>query len=135
MKWRACTAVVVLLFATALHIAAGPAQPDSDGQTATRAFEPDENMVQAEKMCIRDRYWSDYYTLSTYLPDVRIVSSVLGDMRSSLQHILAQDALDPYKIITIEQAACIASVLPLLLLFLIVQKTFARSVETTGLVG
>lgn len=48
MKWRACTAVVVLLFATALHIAAGPAQPDSDGQTATRAFEPDENMVQAE---------------------------------------------------------------------------------------
>ena len=80
-------------------------------------------------------YWSDYYTLSTYLPDVRIVSSVLGDMRSSLQHILAQDALDPYKIITIEQAACIASVLPLLLLFLIVQKTFARSVETTGLVG
>ena len=80
-------------------------------------------------------YWSDYYTLSTYLPDVRIVSSVLGDMRSSLQHILAQDALDPYKIITIEQAACIASVLPLLLLFLIAQKTFARSVETTGLVG
>lgn len=53
-------------------------------------------------------------------------------MRSSLQHILAQDALDPYKIITIEQAACIASVLPLLLLFLIVQKTFARSVETTA---
>ena len=48
MKWRACTAGVVLLFATALHIAAGPAQPDSDGQTATRAFEPDENMVQAE---------------------------------------------------------------------------------------
>ena len=39
MKWRACTAVVVLLFATALHIAAGPAQPDSDGQTATRAFD------------------------------------------------------------------------------------------------
>lgn len=32
MKWRACTAVVVLLFATALHIAAGPAQPDSDGR-------------------------------------------------------------------------------------------------------
>ena len=28
-------------------------------------------------------YWSDYYTLSTYLPDGRIVSRVLGDMRSS----------------------------------------------------
>ena len=47
MKWRACTAVVVLLFATALHISAGPAQPDFDGQPATRAFEPDENMVLA----------------------------------------------------------------------------------------
>ena len=59
----------------------------------------------------------DYYTLSTYLPDVRIVSSVRATCAARCNYILAQDALDPYKIITIEQAACIASVLPLLCSF------------------
>lgn len=69
MKWRACTAVVVLLFATALHIAAGPAQPDSDGQTATRAFEPDENMVQAETGAGRYSLWMNALNAAVCLAD------------------------------------------------------------------
>lgn len=69
MKWRACTAVVVLLFATALHIAAGPAQPDSDGQTATRAFETDENMVQAETGAGRYSLWMNALNAAVCLAD------------------------------------------------------------------
>jgi multiple sugar transport system permease protein len=80
-------------------------------------------------------YWSDYYILTTYLPNTKIVSSVISSIPDALQHILYMEARDPYKVITIEQAACVASILPLLILYLIVQKTFARSIETTGLVG
>lgn len=80
-------------------------------------------------------YWSDYYTLTTYLPNTRIVSSVLSDISEALQHVLYMEAADPYKIVTIEQAACLVSLLPVLFIFLIMQKSFARSIETTGLVG
>ena len=38
-------------------------------------------------------------------------------------------------VITMEQAACIASIVPLLVLFIVLQRQFTRSIETTGLVG
>lgn len=80
-------------------------------------------------------YWSDFYTLTTYLPNSRIISSVISNVSEALQHVLYMEARDPYKIVTIEQAACLISLLPILIIFLIAQKSFARSIETTGLVG
>ncbi len=80
-------------------------------------------------------YWSDFYTLSTYLSNVRTLSVSLASLRVSLETVLSVEAWDPYKIITMEQAACIASILPLLLLFIVLQRQFTRSIETTGLVG
>lgn len=80
-------------------------------------------------------YWSDFYTLTTYLPNTRIISSVISNVSEALQHVLYMEARDPYKIVTIEQAACLISLLPILIIFLIAQKSFARSIETTGLVG
>jgi multiple sugar transport system permease protein len=80
-------------------------------------------------------YWSDFYTLSTYLSNVRTLSVSLASLRISLETVMSVEAWDPYKIITMEQAACIASIMPLLLFFLIFQRQFAQSIETTGLVG
>lgn len=80
-------------------------------------------------------YWSDFYTLTTYLPNTRIISSVISNVSEALQHVLYMEARDPYKIVTIEQAACLVSLIPILIIFLVTQKSFARSIETTGLVG
>lgn len=80
-------------------------------------------------------YWSDFYTLSTYLSNVRTLSVSLASLRVSLETVLSVEAWDPYKIVTMEQAACIASIVPLLLLFIVLQRQFTRSIETTGLVG
>ena len=80
-------------------------------------------------------YWSDFYTLSTYLSNVRTLSVSLASLRVSLETVLSVEAWDPYKIITMEQAACIASIVPLLVLFIVLQRQFTRSIETTGLVG
>lgn len=57
-------------------------------------------------------YWSDFYTLSTYLSNVRTLSVSLASLRVSLETVLSVEAWDPYKIITMEQAACIASIVP-----------------------
>ncbi len=80
-------------------------------------------------------YWSDFYTLTTYLPNTRIISSVISNVSEALQTVLYMEARDPYNIVTIEQAACLISLLPILIIFLFAQKGFARSIETTGLVG
>ena len=80
-------------------------------------------------------YWSDFYTLSTYLSNIRTLSVSLANLRISLETVVSVDAWDSYKIITMEQAACIASIIPLLILFIILQRKFVQSIETTGLVG
>lgn len=80
-------------------------------------------------------YWSDFYTLTTYLPNTRIISSVISNVSEALQTVLYMEARDPYNIVTIEQAACLVSLLPIMIIFLFAQKGFARSIETTGLVG
>lgn len=80
-------------------------------------------------------YWSDFYTLTTYLPNTRIISSVISNVSEALQTVLYMEARDPYNIVTIEQAACLVSLLPIMIIFLFAQKGFARSIETAGLVG
>jgi len=80
-------------------------------------------------------YWSDFYTFTTFFSNIRTVSVTLINIRHSMETIVSVDAYDPYKIITIVQAACVTSVLPLLVIFMFAQKQFTQSIENTGIVG
>lgn len=80
-------------------------------------------------------YWNDYYTMTTFFINIRTVSMKLTGLNTSLTSIFGTDAYNPYKIMTIQQAACFTVLLPALLLFIILQRRFTRSVLTSGLVG
>ncbi len=80
-------------------------------------------------------YWSDFYTVTNYMPSVRTVSKVLSNIKGELQMFFPTLVNNRYFMITIEEAACFVSLVPLLILFACMQKSFARSIETTGLVG
>lgn len=80
-------------------------------------------------------YWNDYYTMTTFFINIRTVSTKLAGLNTSLTSIFGNDAYNPYKIMTIQQAACFTVLLPALVLFVILQRRFSRSVLSSGLVG
>lgn len=80
-------------------------------------------------------YWGDYYASFTYLSSYKTLAVMLIDLRERLQTILPYDRQTAYYIIPIEQASCILSILPLLLLFIFGQKYFVQGIDKTGIVG
>ena len=80
-------------------------------------------------------YWNDYYTMTTFFINIRTVSTKLTGLTNSLTALMGNDAYNPYKIMTIQQAACFTVLVPALILFIVLQRRFSRSVLTSGLVG
>lgn len=83
-------------------------------------------------------YWNDYYMASIYMGSFPTVSTQLAGFRASLELYMTSSgssAFDPYSIVTMEQAACLLTIVPLLAIYLCVQKQFITSIEKTGLVG
>lgn len=80
-------------------------------------------------------YWNDYYMSFTYLSSYRTLAVQLMDLRERLATLLPYEKQTAYYIIPIEQAACLFSILPLLLLFLVGQKFFVQGIDKTGIVG
>lgn len=80
-------------------------------------------------------YWNDYYTMSTFFTKIRTLSVKIAELKTSLSSVMSNDAYDPYKIMTIQQAACIICLIPMLIMYIVLQKRFSRSIATSGLVG
>lgn len=80
-------------------------------------------------------YWNDYYTMSTFFTNIRTLSVNLSGLTTTLTNIMGNQAYDPYKTMTIQQAACIICLLPIFILFIALQKKFSQSIVSTGLVG
>ncbi len=83
-------------------------------------------------------YWNDYYMASIYMGTFPTVSTQLAGFRASLELYMTSmgdSAFDAYSIVTMEQAACLLTIAPLLAIYLCVQKQFITSIEKTGLVG
>lgn len=80
-------------------------------------------------------YWNDYYTISTFFTKIRTLSANLAGIKMSLMNLMSSDAYNPYKITTIQQAACIVCMLPMLIMFIALQKRFSRSMISSGIVG
>jgi len=80
-------------------------------------------------------YWNDYYTMSTFFTQIRTLSVNLSNIGLSLQNMMSSDAYNPYKVMTLKQAACIVCMLPIFILFAVLQKRFVRTMVSSGLVG
>ena len=80
-------------------------------------------------------YWNDFYTMSTFFTEIKTLSVNLANIGASLQNVMSTAAYNPYKVMTIKQAACIIVMLPIFVLFILLQKRFVRSMVNSGLVG
>ena len=79
-------------------------------------------------------YWNDYFNSSIMMPSRRTLAVSLSMLRLSLQ-TLGVNYLDPFSVSARLQAGALLTVLPVLVLFLFLQKYFTESIERTGLVG
>lgn len=81
--------------------------------------------------------WNDYYTPAMFMKNHLTMATALASFQSNLQNLSAigGNYTDVALITTRVQAACLLCVLPLLLLYLFMQKYFVESVERTGLTG
>lgn len=80
-------------------------------------------------------YWNDYYLTNMYFDSPCTITVALGMLKDTLRSQGMDYFSNPYVIVTQLQAACFLSIIPLLLIFIILQNFFTESVERTGLVG
>lgn len=80
-------------------------------------------------------YWNDFYTMTTFFTEIRTLSVNLANIGHSLANVMSTASYNPYKVMTIKQAACIVVMLPIFILFVFLQKRFVRSMVSSGLVG
>lgn len=79
-------------------------------------------------------YWNDYYYSSMFFPTKQTVSLALAGLRN----LLSTDATvgrDPYQLLISLQAGSFLVCIPLLLMYMFMQRYFVQSIERTGIVG
>ena len=78
-------------------------------------------------------HWNEYYTTSMYFSEDKSLSVALSQISSLIINI----GISQYNIITqgITMAACVITVVPMLLIYLFLQKYFIQSIDRVGIVG
>ncbi|HJD24691.1 MAG TPA: carbohydrate ABC transporter permease [Firmicutes bacterium] len=82
-------------------------------------------------------YWNDYYTPSMFLGSkMEVISVTLSQFQDRLANIHNLGlGLDIATSQTQVQAMCLIAILPLVVLYIILQKNFSESIESSGLTG
>ncbi len=78
-------------------------------------------------------YWNDSYYSVIFFDNLDTVPYVIQNIRATLNE--ARDIRDELSLIPQMQASGILSILPLLMLYVFLQKYFTESIERTGIVG
>ena len=80
-------------------------------------------------------YWNDFYQMSMYFNEPVTVTTALGMLEDTLRGAGMNAWANPYIVVTRMQAACVLTILPMLLLYIGLQRFFRESIERTGIVG
>ncbi|MBE5786758.1 MAG: carbohydrate ABC transporter permease [Clostridiales bacterium] len=80
-------------------------------------------------------YWNDYYMASMYFSDANTLAVSLGTLADLLRSVGFNMYDDPYVIVTQMQSACMLTIFPLIVLFIVMQRKFTESIDKTGIVG
>ncbi|WP_336790479.1 carbohydrate ABC transporter permease [Paenibacillus sp. MMO-177] len=81
--------------------------------------------------------WNDSFFTTTYLTSSNVMSTQLSSLPYNLSIILGNDASakDPFYLSMVQDTGILLAILPLIVLYLFVQRYFVESIERTGLVG
>lgn len=85
-------------------------------------------------------YWNDYQNVGVLLGGVPMISTNLMSITSRLTAVYKNSGLanmdsNPYTLSASLQSACLISIVPLLVMYLCLQRYFTESIERTGIVG
>ena len=74
-------------------------------------------------------HWNDYYQSSMYIETGKTLNLALDRMTTALKELEQKNTPN------IQMSACFLVILPVLLLYMIAQRWFIRSIERSGIVG
>jgi multiple sugar transport system permease protein len=81
--------------------------------------------------------WNDSFFTTTYLTSSNVMSTQLSSLPYNLSIVLGNDASakDPFYLSMVQDTGILLAILPLIIMYLFVQRYFVESIERTGLVG
>ena len=81
-------------------------------------------------------YYNDYFFTSMYFSETPTLSVGLAGLKDMLRALVEGDTnADPYSYITQLQAGSLLVIIPLIIVFVFLQKKFIKSIESSGIVG
>ncbi|KRG09336.1 carbohydrate ABC transporter permease [Lederbergia galactosidilytica] len=81
--------------------------------------------------------WNDSFYTTTYLTSSKVMSTQLSSLPYNLAIRLEDDTsgVDPFYLSMVQDTGILLSILPLIIIYLFVQRYFVESIERTGIVG
>ncbi|WP_420800389.1 carbohydrate ABC transporter permease [Paenibacillus piscarius] len=82
--------------------------------------------------------WNDSFFTTTYLTSSKVMATQLGSLPYNLQILLedgANSKADPFYLSMVQDTGILLAILPLMIIYLFVQRYFVESIERTGIVG
>ena len=79
-------------------------------------------------------HWNEYYTSTMYMGAIPTMATALASLKMSLK---AQDVqiFDPFELVTRLQSGCFLMIMPLLIMYIFLQRFFIEGVERSGITG
>ena len=77
-------------------------------------------------------YWNDYIYSALLLSDFKLLSIMVSNLDSALISVLNPGS--PERVVVL-QAACLLYILPVLILYIVLQRRFTESIVKSGIVG
>ncbi len=80
--------------------------------------------------------WNDSFYTTTYLTSSKVMATQLSSLPYNLQRLQnGGSAEDPFYLSMVQDTGILLAILPLIIIYLFVQRHFVESVERTGIVG
>lgn len=81
--------------------------------------------------------WNDSFYTTTYLTSSKVMSTQLSSLPYNLSILLGGDPskADPFYLSMVQDTGILLAILPLIVIYLFVQRYFVESIERTGIVG
>lgn len=83
-------------------------------------------------------YWNDYYISTMFFHNTKTIATMLYNLDNELKMRLFGDAsiqVSERERIVWNQAGCLVSIAPILLIYIFLQKRFTEGIERSGLIG
>ena len=79
-------------------------------------------------------HWNDYYYGTMYMSGIKTLATSLANLQMSLKSI-GIEIFDPFELVTRLQSGSFVLIVPVLTLYIFIQKKFVEGVERTGITG